>query len=524
MKHSIRNKILALNVSGIFFCALLLGAIGYYFANSYFNKDSENYLKVRGERESARISDMLENVEQYVKTLNYVVLDEIKTSETIETDSLREKHTQEILNFTHSTIRNVSGAISVYLRYNPKLAPPTSGVFWAKTSRDGEFVTVEPTDFSKYDPSDSPHVGWYYIPIREGKPIWMSPYINRNINIYMISYVVPLFKFNKEVGIIGVDIDFSYLTQEIAKIKLYREGFAFLEDSEGRIAYHPTIKMGDMFLDNGEYKIVRCPIQNGMNLVLAVPVSEFNHEKNMLALRIGLLVVIITILSIILSIIFARSITQPLTKLTQTANQMTQGNLDVSFDTSRKDEIGELSKSFEAAKNYINEYLNHVKGIAFKDALTGIRNRNAYNTYVEEIKDRISEGNLQQLGIVALDVNNLKKINDTYGHDRGNELLINATKLICKTFAHSPVFRMGGDEFLVILINSDYANRERLMSLLRVNMAKTEASTSVAWEQVSVAAGLATYDIAKGDNFETVCKLADEAMYKNKKEMKMERV
>lgn len=64
-----------------------------------------------------------------------------------------------------------------------------------------------------YDPDDLEHVGWYYIPVKNGAPMWMDPYLNENINIYMISYIVPLFaEDGTSIGIVGMDIDFSEIT------------------------------------------------------------------------------------------------------------------------------------------------------------------------------------------------------------------------------------------------------------------------------------------------------------------------
>ena len=102
--------------------------------------------------------------------------------------------------------------MTVYLRYNPNYSNPTSGVFAQRQSVDSELQCLTPTDFSMYDESDVEHVGWYYLPVQAKEAIWMSPYMNENINIYMISYVVPLFaEDGTSIGIVGMDIDFHRL-------------------------------------------------------------------------------------------------------------------------------------------------------------------------------------------------------------------------------------------------------------------------------------------------------------------------
>lgn len=523
MKSSIRDKILKLNLSGLFFCSLLVGWIGYFFANDRINKDAETHLSITCDKEAARINASLSSIEQYVKTICYVVIEGIVNDSTLRIDSTRQAYTKQNLNFIRATINNVPDAVAAYLRYNPKFTPPTSGIFMSKVSRDSEIKNLTPTDFSKYSPDDVEHVGWYYIPIKNGKPTWMQPYENKNVDIYMISYVIPLFKHGEEIGVVGVDIDFNYLIKEIKKVKVFSTGFAYLEDDQGKIAYHPSEKMGNTLAEDSNHKYFKKSLSNGMTLVITAPSSEFNEGKNDLTLTIALFALMIIVLFAVISIIFSRSITKPLTKLTQAAKQMTNGNLDVSFDTTCNDEIGELGKSFSSARDYIKEYLGYVQGIAYKDSLTGLRNKTALDSFIHDFTEKMDSNEIKHFGIVALDVNNLKNINDTYGHDHGNKLLINASRLICQTFAHSPVFRIGGDEFLVILQHIDYTNRENLMTLLQVNMAKSEISSNSPWEQISIAAGLAIYNADARESFEAVQKRADEAMYKNKKEMKIER-
>lgn len=518
MKCSIRKKILLLNLSGLLLCALCIGGIGIYCASDFINNDETEHLNLQCEKNAVNINATLSSIEQYVKTLSYVSLAGINSLDDIKQANTRDSLTQVDLNFIHATIRNVSGAIAVYVRYNPKIAPPTSGIFMTRNSRKGEIKEEVPTDFSKYNPDDVEHVGWYYIPTNEGKPLWMSPYENKNIDVYMISYVVPLFRVNDEIGVVGVDIDFNYLISQITRIS-YKSGFAYLEDENGKIVYHPILAMGETAPEAVDKKIVRQPLINGMRLVLVVSNEEFNKSRTTLTRQLISFTLIFLALFAFLSHLVARGIIRPLSELTKAANQMTSGNLNVSFNTSASDEIGDLSRSFDSARKYIKEYLGYVKGIAYKDSLTGVKNKAAYDNFVNEINLKIKSGDIKEIGAVALDVNRLKQINDTYGHDHGNMLLINASKIICQTFDHSPVFRTGGDEFVVILMHEDYDHRDYLMKGLQECMARTETMDSAPWERVSIAAGLST--LASGDEFKDIVNRADAAMYKNKKDMKM---
>ncbi|MBE8952853.1 MAG: GGDEF domain-containing protein, partial [Quinella sp. 1Q7] len=88
--------------------------------------------------------------------------------------------------------------------------------------------------------------------------------------------------------------------------------------------------------------------------------------------------------------------------------------------------------------------------IAYKDSLTGVQNKAAYDRAIAELDEKISDGDAK-FCIVMVDVNYLKRVNDTYGHERGNEYLINACRLVCAIFGEEHVYRIGGDEFVVVI-------------------------------------------------------------------------
>ena len=116
------------------------------------------------------------------------------------------------------------------------------------------------------------------------------------------------------------------------------------------------------------------------------------------------------------------------------------------------------------------------------------------------------------------DINGLKEVNDTCGHDFGDILIIDACKLICKTFKRSPVYRIGGDEFVVILENGEL---EHYAELLEEFTREMEAcSCGRPGEALSIARGIAIYDSDTDLVFANVFKRADDAMYQNKAAMK----
>ena len=149
------------------------------------------------------------------------------------------------------------------------------------------------------------------------------------------------------------------------------------------------------------------------------------------------------------------------------------------------------------------------------DALTGIRNKYAYLEAAEKLDRSILENNTQSFAIVILDINDLKKVNDTKGHNAGDEMIRAACRIICDTFKKSPVFRVGGDEFAVIPQGDDYDNIDTLMASIRDRNEKAKAN-----DEVVIACGMARFDRKESKKVEEVFERADKAMYENKKFLK----
>ena len=154
--------------------------------------------------------------------------------------------------------------------------------------------------------------------------------------------------------------------------------------------------------------------------------------------------------------------------------------------------------------------------LARKDALTGIRNRNAYEEELQRLTWRMQKDDIK-FGFAVIDVNFLKLVNDTYGHEMGNITICKCCEIVCRIFAHSPVFRIGGDEFVVILENEDYKHIEELVEKFNKAIEKTDGEP---WEKVSAAIGYAIYNPDIDDCVENVFNRADKAMYHRKSEMK----
>lgn len=155
--------------------------------------------------------------------------------------------------------------------------------------------------------------------------------------------------------------------------------------------------------------------------------------------------------------------------------------------------------------------------LARRDGLTGVKNKSAYKELESKLQERLDSGiHYFPFGILMCDINDLKMINDTYGHVAGDEAIKKASKLICTVFAHSPVFRVGGDEFVVFLNGDDYQSRHSLLESIRTEVKKTLRENGFP----IIATGLAVYDPEKDKKVTDVFNRADTLMYENKSQLK----
>lgn len=243
--RSIQTKFIALILGCVLLSSVIIGGAGILSAQKVVDKDSAQLMNLMCSEKARALNGIFSRIEQSVNTLAVYADQELPDVEQFKTspDVVRE-YTQRLQSVAVNAANNTEGALAVYARYNPDFTEPTSGLFWSRTALEGRFQQLTPTDFSRYASDDMEHVGWYYIPIDSGKATWMKPYMNKNINVEMISYVIPIYADNTAIGVIGMDIDFSVIKEIVENIKIYDTGYAFLTDEDANIMYHEEVDSG----------------------------------------------------------------------------------------------------------------------------------------------------------------------------------------------------------------------------------------------------------------------------------------
>ncbi len=185
--------------------------------------------------------------------------------------------------------------------------------------------------------------------------------------------------------------------------------------------------------------------------------------------------------------------------------------------------VSQMSKAIrEYVKGIVSaeRELARVSVMVNKDALTNVRNKNAFDVFAREQEEIIHGGTAEPFALVIADLNGLKKVNETCGHEKGDLYIKKGCRLICGIFSHSPVFRISGDEFAVILAGQAYDERASLISQAQSAFQDLERNESLPlWERCSAAFGVTAYQPGEDRSFEAIFSRAEGNMYQEKERM-----
>ena len=307
---------------------------------------------------------------------------------------------------------------------------------------------------------------------------------------------------------------------------------------------NPGIGFPAYFTNTPEYGALvtaGCPVFNDRNDIVGyamvdismneVRASQSAAVRKLLAITLGVTLIVAAISIIAIN----KAVVDPINQLTDAAERFRKDNelqshVFENLNIHTGDEIETLAESMALMEESLNrnianlvqvsDALEKSEKLAVKDALTGIRNKLGYNREAERLENEIASGTAK-FGLAMIDLNFLKVMNDEYGHEKGDLALINISKIICDIFLHSPVFRIGGDEFIVILQNNDYDKAPELIKQFEDKIDAIAQDESLPpWERVSASLGCAMYDPAIDTGVDDVFQRADKAMYLRKIEMK----
>lgn len=570
--RSIRTKISLITMVAIVVSVLLVGGVGILFLRNEGERGSDQEMTLLCDNQRKTLNEYMKSIEQSVDMVARYAEEELSGMELEEggvlgaqgdgaamagrnweapeqarLDAYMKEYAANVEAVFHSAANYTTGVSAYYYCLNPEITNAYPGFLYAKIG-EPVFDSHSIVDVFSYPMDDISHIGWYSLPLQRGAPSWLAPYYNLNLNEKMISYIAPIYKNGTFIGVIGMDIGYETLVNQIDSIKIYDTGYACLVDTEGVVVYHPHLESGvrveslvpamaepannpamdknDVRIfryqfDGVEKKAVSCTLENGLQLMIMAPTMEISESWYEMVKGFFFLGGAIMLVFGIVTLLATQRIIEPLQTLTAASQKIAEGDYELKLEYDGNDEVGILTKSFQQLVEHLKVYISDLNSKAYKDALTHVKNKGALDIQIRKMNDLINSKETDlAFAVMMFDCNFLKNINDQYGHVHGDVYLQTACAFICKIFAHSPVFRIGGDEFAAILQGEDYQKREQLVAEFDQQVEQRNAEAKNPWEKINISKGIALYDPEKDTGVESVLERADEEMYKEKVRMR----
>ena len=447
-----------------------------------------------------------------METKAYQIVDSV---EALKDEEYLTAYTKEIRHLFDEVALNTAGTTAYYLCFSPEVTNGKTTGFYSKFKNDGLYE-LSKEEFAELDLFNAEFIKECGFDVIGSDNTWLQPRKSTFApDDTVVSYLAPIYKDDTFVGFLGFNMDFEYLLGLVNEITVYDNGHALLLGGDKQTCYNPAEDIHIL----EDYTEATTALKNGMNLELRAAYADIQSGiRPMLSYIIGAFLVVLA-LAILYTFWVTHRIVTPLKKLTAAAANISVGVQNVNLVIDSKDEIGVLARVLTDTYAKILEYSAYINALAYRDSLTGIKNSTAYTEAIEELNKEINLGN-PSFGIIVADINNLKKTNDTYGHDIGNELIVHSARILTDMFKTSSVYRIGGDEFVVVLKGKDLERYHALIEKMDLAFSADYITVNDETVPVSIARGVSVFDPLIDRVYTDVFAKADHAMYMNKQDMK----
>lgn len=487
-----QTKILVLVISGILISTIVVMGIAFSNYTRVLESNSRQIMQLMGLEKQQVIDEKLVNIEQGVNTLYHFAIGQINETENLwQNEEKFNEHINRMRALIETIARYTDGAVSVYYRLDSSIKGPEQGV-WLVQNEDGKFIEKEVTDISQYAKDDVEHVGWYYIPVANGKATWMNPYYNQNMEQEIISYVIPVIVDGKVIGIVGMDISTTLLYDNAKNVQVYEKGYAFLMDDEGSFVYHPEMDGSDIkdeFDSQHAYLYEKSLLSAENHSVEEYRWNDVDKHMAAQKLRNGMIFTVC---------VTTEEINAPQQKMLQ----------DTIFV------IALIMVIFIVATVYITKAIIKLMHI---DVMTGVGNKTAYTETIDALAKKLESKEKCKFTVLVTDINGLKMVNDTYGHEYGDLLIQNGAALLKKIWKKQPIFRIGGDEFVILYADAEKEKVEKEIASLEAIINDFNILNNSKALYLQMAVGMSEYNPETDTEYMDVFRRADSAMYQNKR-------
>lgn len=485
--YSLKRKVLAVCLAGMILMALCVGGISLWtISHLTYDYEIQNMNHIV-DTKATIINDELLRSENVVDYAANSVSREIKDPAKLRDPEFQHRMAEFVDNDFQNAKTDLNIICSYYLYYP---SANVSALWKASDDRDEHFYDVlerQRTENSRVIPR---HVLSFAYLMDEGQASWTQPYYSTYLKRYIISYLSPVYKDGVMVAIIGVDLDFqAFIDRLYANPPEGEHGMILLSDATGTVEYSPEKPLGvplvdkDIHLKDTPSKVTEAgqtdnemlsytwagkpslagirTLRNGMNFIDLRQIPQIYDRTHKAFMQMGFGLVAVCILASLLPLYMISRLSERLQLVIEAAKEVGEGNYDVKLHDMHPDDIGELSRNFQAMAEKVAAAQENLTYMSQHDALTGVLNRMGLD---KEIADWLKAHPASHGALVSLDLDGFKFINDLHGHMASDEALCTLAKDLIESFGHDQIIgRNGGDEFVVFMKDTEPEQAEKVI-------------------------------------------------------------
>lgn len=485
--YSLKRKVLAVCLAGMILMALCVGGISLWTI-SHLTYDYEiqnmNHLV---DTKATIINDELLRSESIVNYAANSVSRKISNPDQLRNPAFQQRLAQSVDHDFQDATTNLHIICSYYLYYPSE---NISALWKASRGHDSMFYDVLAQQRGESGQAAPRHVVAFAYLMDQGKAAWTQPYYSPYLNRYIISYLRPIYEGGVMVAIVGIDLDFqAFIDRLYANPPEGEHGMILLSDATGTVEYSPEKPLGMPLVDkdihlvdtsdkvteasqtdntmvtytwDGQQSIAGIEgLRNGMNFIDLRQVEQIYGRTHKAFMQMGMGLVAVCILASLLPLYMISRLSERLQLVIEAAKEVGEGNYDVKLHDMHPDDIGELSRNFQAMTEKVAAAQENLTYMSQHDALTGVLNRMGLD---KEIADWLKAHPASHGALVSLDLDGFKFINDLHGHMAGGEALRTLAKDLIESFGHDQIIgRNGGDEFVVFMKDTEPEQAEKVI-------------------------------------------------------------
>ena len=380
----LKNRTLIFLIVGMSITFIITSSI---FLYQYFNYVMNNFSKnvsLVADKKVLELNYFFNSAENIVKEYEEYILKNFDEERFLKDSEYEADFLSDLENKMTSLAVNQKGVCCAFFRLQKEKYGPTRGIYLTGEYHKS-YVRVRPTDLSKYSPTDTEHVGWYYLPVWRKAPVWSTPYYNEPLRKKMISYCIPIYKNNELIGVTGIDLNLIILNEIINTLHFDNSLGLLIGSSQNLITMNSQEDLSKAVDRSAELSLLWGKFQtthkdkiqkftwdgknyygfihsldNGMTYITAVSKDELIEIKNHEIISLLIIFLIVSVITLIMITYTLRQIIFPIRLITKTTNRLARGELYIDIPYESNNEIGTLANNIRMMTKQLKEYIEYI--------------------------------------------------------------------------------------------------------------------------------------------------------------------